>query len=165
MQAIEREVDRSLIGLSRAADMRYVGQEHAVTVDLPRALFLERDRAGIKRHFDEVHAKRYGFNAPREPAEIVSLYSSVVGRMEKPAPKRLARTGGANPSSTSRKVYFAELGGFTDTAVYWREELLAGMRIKGPALVEEYASTTVIFPGDELEVSEFGDLVITIGRR
>ena len=39
-----------------------------------------------------------------------------------------------------------------------------GQRIKGPALVEEYASTTVIFKGDSLEVSKFGDLVITIAR-
>ncbi|MFA5912197.1 MAG: hydantoinase/oxoprolinase family protein [Burkholderiales bacterium] len=165
MQAIERDVDdRSRVGMSRAADMRYVGQEHAVTVDLPLALFRDRDRAGIKRHFDEVHAKRYGFNAPNDPAEIVSLYSSVVGRMEKPAPKRMRSASAEQPPHEVRKVFFAELGGFVDTAVYLRADLTGGTRIKGPALVEEYASTSVIFPGDELEVSVFGDLVITIAR-
>jgi N-methylhydantoinase A len=145
--------------------MRYVGQEHAVTVNLPLALFRNRDRAGIKRHFDEVHAKRYGFNAPKDPAEIVSLYSSVVGRLEKPAPKKCIRGAGAGRVTAEvRKVFFAELGGFADTAVYLRGNLPAGTRIQGPALVEEYASTTVVYPGDELEVSEFGDLVVTIAR-
>src|SRR5215470_785809 len=43
----------------RAADMRYVGQEHAVTVDLPNEVFASQDREAIKRHFDEMHALRY----------------------------------------------------------------------------------------------------------
>ena len=51
----------------RSADMRYVGQEHAVTVDLPIELFTSQDRDGIKRLFDAVHQTRYGFSvAERE---------------------------------------------------------------------------------------------------
>ncbi len=64
---------------ARGADMRYVGQEHAVTVALPAELFAAEDRAGIKRAFDAVHEVRYGFSSPQEPAEIVSLRSSVTG--------------------------------------------------------------------------------------
>lgn len=44
----------------RAGDMRYVGQEHAVTVDLPHDFFVRKDRGAIKNHFDEVHKVRYG---------------------------------------------------------------------------------------------------------
>jgi N-methylhydantoinase A len=36
--------------------------------------------------------------------------------------------------------------------------------IEGPALVEEYASTTVVLPGDKLSVSPFGDLIIKVNR-
>jgi N-methylhydantoinase A len=61
-------------------------------------------------------------------------------------------------------VLFAEEAGFIDAPVYARGDLLAGDRIAGPALVEEYASTTVVLPGDELEVSRYGDLVISIDR-
>ena len=43
------------VEVRRAADMRYVGQEHAVTVDLPGELFAAQDRAGIKARFDAVH--------------------------------------------------------------------------------------------------------------
>lgn len=166
-RALERDVtDPSKITSTRRADMRYVGQEHAVTVDLPMKLFTDRDQAGIKTHFDEVHALRYGFHADAEPAEIVSLHSSVIGWLDKPKPKRMPR-GTPSPEaalSQKRDVYFTEAGRFVATPVYVRDRLQAGMRIEGPALVEEYASTTVVFAGDVLEVSEFGDLVITIAR-
>src|SRR5205823_12918143 len=77
-------VGRSSIGLSdilvtRGADMRYVGQEHAVSIDLPQDLFAAEDRNGIKRCFDAVHEARYGYAAPDEPAEMVSLRSTVTG--------------------------------------------------------------------------------------
>jgi N-methylhydantoinase A len=60
-------------------------------------------------------------------------------------------------------VYFSHAGGWVDTATYQRERLLAGNVIAGPALVEEYASTTVVLPGDRLEVDRFGHLVIEVG--
>ena len=79
------------ITVTRGADMRYVGQEHAVTVDLPLDLFVRRDRAAIKAHFDAVHEQRYGYAAPKEEAEIVSLRSAVIGQLHKPAIEEIAR--------------------------------------------------------------------------
>src|ERR1700720_3947091 len=58
------------ITLKRAADMRYVGQEHAVTVDIPLAVFGRRDHRAIKRLFDAMHELRYGTCAAAEAAEI-----------------------------------------------------------------------------------------------
>ena len=71
--------------IERAADMRYVGQEHAVTVDVPLEAFENRDVAAIKAAFDAVHTLRYGYCSATEPAEIVSLRTSVTGHMPKPA--------------------------------------------------------------------------------
>ena len=48
------------IVIKRAADMRYVGQEHAVTVDIPLKVFAKRDRNAIKRLFDEKTFRAYG---------------------------------------------------------------------------------------------------------
>ena len=77
----------------RGADMRYVGQEHAVTVDIPIDLFKAKDRDGIKKRFDAVHETRYGYSAPQENAEIVSLRSATIGLMRKPASEPIG-TGG-----------------------------------------------------------------------
>jgi N-methylhydantoinase A len=154
------------IDIERSADMRYVGQEHAVTVDLPVELFRNQDRAGIKARFDAVHQTRYGFSVAAEKAEIVSLRSAIIGQMKKPAFEHIAKAG-PDPDKAAfhgkRPVYFASTG-FVDTSTYDRPALKAGNKIAGPALIEEHASTTVAHPGDQVEVDAFGDLVITVRR-
>ena len=155
------------VAVQRSADMRYVGQEHAVTVELPVELFHAEDRDGIKRRFDAVHETRYGYSAPGEKAEIVSLRSAITGLMRKPTFEPIA-AGNAEPPAAAfrgtRPVYFAEAGRHVDTPSFDREALLADNRIAGPALIEEYASTTVAHPGDVVTVDAFGDLVIEILR-
>jgi len=159
-------VKPSKIAIKRSADMRYVGQEHAVTVDLPMTVFTRKDRDAIKRHFDATHAQRYGTSAPQERAEIVSLRSTVTGLMRKPPQTKIGR-GGAAPakaaSTGQRKVFYG--GRFHQTPTYRRDALAAGNRIKGPALIEEYASTTVLMPGDVMTVDALGNLVIAVGGR
>jgi N-methylhydantoinase A len=150
-----------------AADMRYVGQEHAVTVDIPHELLRDRDTAGIKKRFDNIHAVRYGYHSDDEDAEIVSLRVSVVGRIPKPEPKRLAAATDAGAEAAVRErrpVRFGVLGGTMDTPVYDRALLREGAIFTGPALVEEHASTTVIAPGDAMTVDAYGNLHIEIGR-
>jgi len=165
-ETVTRGQTLSRVHVTRSADMRYVGQEHAVTVELPVELFKSKDRDGIKARFDAVHQVRYGFSVATEKAEIVSLRSAIVGEMQKPAFEHIAK-GDAEPEPAAfrgkRPVYFANTG-FIDTPTYHRPELKAGNRIAGPVLIEEHASTTVVHPGDRLSVDEFGDLIIEIGR-
>jgi N-methylhydantoinase A len=165
-KALERSgVRHGRLQVAYSADMRYVGQEHPVTVDLDAAVLRRRTRQAIKRHFDEVHLQRYGTNAPKERAEIVSLRASVSGVMKKPALERIARGGRTPPRESaagSRKAWFG--GKAHATRAFRRDALRAGNRIEGPALIEEHASTTVVMPGDRAAVDEFGNLVMEIGR-
>jgi len=162
-------VKPSRVAIKRAMDMRYVGQEHAVTVDLPMSVFTKQDREAIKRHFDAMHLLRYGTSAPDERAEVVSLRSTVIGTMKKPPQETIPR-GARAPAKAAfngtRKVYFAadgRAGRFVATPTWRRAELRAGNRIAGPALVEEHASTTVLSPGDVMTVDDYGNLVIAVG--
>jgi len=153
------------IAIKRAADMRYVGQEHAVTVDIPLNVFARRDHGAIKRLFDQMHELRYGTCAPAEPAEIVSLRSTVSGVMRKPPLARIKRGRAAPPKAAftgKRSVNLGERGGFRPTPTYRRTDLLAGNTIEGPALIEEHASTTVLMSGDLLTVDPFGNLLIAV---
>jgi N-methylhydantoinase A len=154
------------IAVTRGADMRYVGQEHAVSVELPTELFGTRDLEGIKRRFDAVHETRYGYSSPDEAAEIVSLRCAVVGVLGKP-PLETIEAGTPEPPAAAfrgnRPVFFADAG-YVDTPTYDRGKLTAANRISGPALIEEYASTTVVDPGDVVHVDGFGNLVIDIRR-
>ncbi|MBV9527643.1 MAG: hypothetical protein JOZ79_04655, partial [Sphingomonas sp.] len=97
-------------------------------------------------------------------AELVSLRATVSGVMPKP-PQLPVTRGEAEPEKgalrAEKPVYYNAK--FLPTKVYRRPELRSGNRVEGPALIEEHASTTVIFPGDVMTVDEFGNLVIEIG--
>src|SRR6476619_7610388 len=119
------------IVVERAAVMRYVGQEHAVTVELPSQFFAEKNRDAIKRRFDEVHAIRYGTSAPKEPADLVSLRTTVLGTMRKP-PRHTVHEGEEQPPRgalrTRKDVYFRNEG-FVSTSVFKRANLQSGNRV------------------------------------
>ncbi|MEC8725988.1 MAG: hydantoinase/oxoprolinase family protein, partial [Pseudomonadota bacterium] len=154
--------DRILV--SRGADMRYVGQEHSVTVDLPSHLFASENRAGIKERFDEVHNLRYGTCAPQERSEIVSLRVTVTGMLEKPLLKSIVSGEEKPPKGAHTGTKPVRFGGeILKTDTWDRTQLLAKNLIIGPALIEEHASTTVLHPGDTLTVDDFGNLNINIG--
>jgi N-methylhydantoinase A len=148
------------VTISRAADMRYVGQEHPVTVQLPPDVFRRRNAEALKEQFDQEHLRRYGTNAPNERAEIVSLRATVTGVLKNPPLERIAR-GGKQPLASAnlgkRRAYF---GKHLPTPTFAREALRAGNVIAGPALIEEHASTTVVLPGDKMKVDAFGNLEI-----
>lgn len=153
------------IVFERAADMRYVGQEHAVAVRIPAHVGDESARAEIKRLFDEAHELRYSHSAPDESADIVSLRVSAIGRLDKPRFARIAR-GEKDPPARgrrgARKISF-DGAVAVQALVYDREKLLHGNVIDGPAIIEEAASTTVVEPGDTVTVNEFGHLIIQLG--
>ena len=121
------------IVVKRAADMRYHGQEHAVTVDLPDAVFKRRDRTGIKRAFDDMHLLRYGTSAPQENAEIVSLRATVAGILRKPTQAKIRR-GTVVPLKAAftgkRAVYFG--AGFQAGADLFARRAVSRQPHQGP---------------------------------
>ena len=160
----DAKLDTRRLVIARSIDMRYVGQEHAVTVEIPLNAFSRGGKSEIKRHFDELHAERYGRGSPEEPTEIVSIRSTVTGKMKKPRLAKIDR-GGPRPAAAAfsgeRKVFFPGKG-WLKCRTYRREKLFSGNRLSGPALVEEHASTTVVQSGDALRVDDYGNLVLSI---
>src|SRR6185436_16634827 len=143
-------VDAAAIEFLRQVDVRYVGQSYELTIpagdDLPGRFHREHDRT-------------YGFAAPAEPVELVSVRLTTIGRIEKPPQRPLEAEGDAGPKST-RPVLFAESEGYVDCPIYDRYALPAGARLAGPAVVEEFDSTTVVHPGFAVSVDDAGNLVI-----
>ncbi|HUK40943.1 MAG TPA: hypothetical protein VLX11_07865, partial [Candidatus Acidoferrales bacterium] len=149
----------------RAADMRYVGQEHAVAVRVPEAVGDEAARGQIKKLFDEAHELRYSHSAPGESADIVSLRVSAIGRLEKPQFPKIPEGNAAPPPAARRGVrsVIFEGSGALEAAVFDRTKLLQGNVINGPAIIEEAASTTVVEPGDTVTVNAYGHLIMQLG--
>jgi N-methylhydantoinase A len=152
--------------VQRFLDMRYVGQEHAVTVEIPASAFVGSSKSLIKQAFDEAHRERYGRGSPSEPAEIVSIRSVLTGVLKKPLLEQIPAGSRTPPRSAwvgERRAYFSGAG-WLSTPVWRREELKAGNVIRGAALIEEHASTTVLQPGDVLRVDALGNLCIAIAQ-
>jgi N-methylhydantoinase A len=165
-QALEASgIPADRIVFERAADMRYVGQEHAVAVRMPVNVGDEAARAEIKRLFDEAHDLRYSHSAPEESADIVSLRVSAIGRLGKPQFAKIPQ-GEATPPAAARRgqrpVIFEGVGA-VQAPIFERSKLLQGNVIEGPAVIEEAASTTVVEPGDRVTVNEYGHLVMELG--
>jgi N-methylhydantoinase A len=148
---LEREgTSRDEIEFVRQVDLRYVGQSYELTIPYGD---------GMLDRFHAEHDRVYGFAAPGEPAELVNLRLTTVGRIAKPALVEIA-PGGAEPADR-REVYFAEEEGFVDTPIYDRYGLGAGAMIEGPAVVEELDSTTLVHPGYRGRVDVYGNLLVT----
>jgi N-methylhydantoinase A len=163
MALFEREgIAVKNIVVSYGMDLRYLGQEHTLTVPAP-ALMKENDKPVMEKKFDALHRKVYGHNAPEEPKEIVSLKATGIAKVRKPVLKRIA-SGAADPSNQAklgaRKVYIGN-GVYQNFGIYRRDLLLEGNRIQGPALVEEDTATTVIEADQHCSVDRYGNLIIT----
>lgn len=161
---LDSGVEFQEVSFVRAADMRYVGQEHTVMVTLP-SMADAGAIAALKARFDAEHAERFGHGAPDEPAEIVSLRVSAVGQLPRPELAKIA-TGGAVPEASARTgerdVVFPGHG-VLRVPVFVRSGLLAGNQLRGPAVIEEGSATTLLRPDDSAEVDGYGNLLLTIG--
>ncbi len=153
------------MSLVRSIDLRYVGQEHTISLPVEQELLTRDDAVILRGRFDELHKSTYGYDAPDVEVEIVNLRLTALGRIQPPRLVHLPE-GPQQPSAEAergtRKVYFAERQAFIDSPVYHRDTLRAGNVIVGPALIEEYATTTVVYPGDRLVVNPYGLLELQI---
>ncbi len=150
------------VAFVRQAELRYVGQGYELAVPLPEGPLGPTAIASLLEQFHCAHERAYGYAAPSEPAELVNLRLTAIGRIAKPRLRRLAATGCevATAQKGRRPVFFAESGGFVDCAIYDSYQLPPGGQIPGPAVVEEIDSTTVIHPGYRAEVDDFGNLLL-----
>jgi N-methylhydantoinase A len=99
----------------------------------------------------------------RAAVEIVSLHCVAIAETPRPALEDLARrTEAPHDPPPVRKVYFPEIGASVETQVFLRWNLPIGYKGSGPAVVEEYGSTTVIGPWDTFEVGVLGEIAISI---
>jgi N-methylhydantoinase A len=111
--------------------------------------------------FHDIHQLTFGYAYRGEqPVELVNLRVLAVGSVHRP-PSGPSIGNGRRASAApdaERPVYFDE--GFVDCPIYRRRDLGAGTSLDGPAIVEEFGSTTVVFPGWGLLVDGYGNHVL-----
>jgi N-methylhydantoinase A len=166
VEALARNgIDGPRMRLVREADVRYVGQSMEVRVPAPSGAIGAGFLSALIGAFHEAHKRTFGYNyAGQQKVELVNFCVSGFGLIERPAIPTLAGQSGATPARKAlRPVYFD--GATCDTPVYDRGSLLPGAKLEGPAVVEEFGSTTVVFPTQALEVDPHGVLIIRAAAR
>ena len=137
--------------LTRAVAMRYVGQSFEIDISWGKR---------FEEAFHSAHRERYGYSDNSRPTEIVSLRLRAAGITDKPSLGKKTSGGHKTPTAIrSAKVCFTARA--IEIPVYSRDELKAGMRLNGPAVVTEYSSTTLIPPGRRVETDPWLNLIIT----
>ncbi|HEY7347883.1 MAG TPA: hydantoinase/oxoprolinase family protein [Ktedonobacterales bacterium] len=149
--------------LLRSADMRYHGQAYEVRVDIPARLVDAAMGRQAVEAFHQAHRSVYGYDyRGKQQVEFVNLRVTGLGLIDKPALREI-ESGGPDAAAArkgERAVYFEAAGAFQPCPLYDRASLLAGNLISGPAIIEEYGSTTVVFPGQQAAVDRFGNLLL-----
>ncbi len=145
----------------RAVDLRYLGQEHTVTVDVADVALWDT----LRSQFDAAHKRAYGYAAPDVEVELLNLRLTLVFPLEPPRLPTVERVGRRTPEPfETRAIYSTVAQDEVECAVFRRDALGVGDVVEGPAAIEEAGTTTIIEPGDVLTVEPHGCLVIQIGE-
>ena len=141
-------------------DARYVGQNFEVQV--PVANINEPDYTAFEAGFHQAHQREYSYNVPERAIEIINCRVKAIGSVIKAPLPKLAINPTAPAPISARSVYFGSDLGWLETKVYRRTDLGAGLSLKGPIIIEEMSSTTVIAPEQNMRVDDYGNLVVQI---
>jgi N-methylhydantoinase A len=135
-----------------SCDLRYRGQGYEL--NLPYG-------AGVLQRFHAEHKRRYGYSSPEREVEIVTV--RMRGRVA--SPEKLSRLkiseeqGNLKPAAAM--VHFG--GKRHKTQIVPRASIMAGKRLRGPAIITEYSATTVVPPGLSFHKDQAGNLLIETG--
>jgi N-methylhydantoinase A len=151
------------IRLDRALDMRYAGQGYEITVPCHDNALHRDGIAGLRRRFDELHKQMFGHMAPDQPVDVVSYRLSGIGLVAAP-PMPKYKPVGAKPDDALRQHRQVRFDGKSLACpVYQRERLDVGLALDGPAILDQFDCTTVVWPGQTARVDEWKNVVITEG--
>lgn len=162
MEALARErIGTAEIRMSHYLEVRYAGQDFSLPIPVDPSCYAGGYRANVRDKFHELHQTRFGYHDADLALEIVNARLAATAPSSTPSLPAPSPYQGHARVGTRPVIFNADA---VDSAIYRRESLAPGERVKGPAVIQEYASTTVLFPEDRAEVAPSGELLIQVGQ-
>jgi len=140
-------------------DARYYGQAYELIVPVQKPIGKNSLRDLIKS-FQEKHCLTYGYSVDNGRVEIVNLRLIATGVTSKPSLRKANIEVKESIKTSSRQVFFEEYDKFVECPIYARSRLGAGNVVNGPSIIEQYDSTTIIYPHWKATVDGFRNLLI-----
>jgi N-methylhydantoinase A len=154
--ALAKEFGTREVFFEHHAEMRYRGQRHNIKVPVSGL----KQSAAIRAAFERDYKRRYGHADAKAAAEFQALHLSAFARLERPDIARLPRAATQPPPPESRRIFIGAAGGWLDAQIFNRDALEPGFSASGPAVIEEYGSTTLVWPGDRFEIGALHEIRI-----
>ncbi len=148
--------------LLRSVDLRYQGQSHELAVTVPSGPLTSQGLEQLHEQFHAAHARAYGYDAREDAVELVNVRLTALGVSPKPRLPALPQ-GSSDPAQAlkgQRPVWFSETAGFTPCPVLDRARLRWGNIVPGPAVIEALDATTLVHPGYQATVDQYGNLLL-----
>ena len=145
----------------RSAFMRYRGQGHEIAVALPVGGFTAADRASITTLFEEAYRKLYSRSIPGAEIEVLSWVIAVTAPEEGKLASEMPLTRAAAKPRGRRPVFDPIAAEFREVPIYWRAELAPGATIKGPAIIAEDDTSTIVSASFDARIDRFGYIELT----
>ena len=146
-------------------EMRYVGQNYELQVEVPGRKITDGEYLEIRDKFFKEHEKNYGYFNPSAPIQLINFRSEAVGVVTKPELSKIEvkMTSAKEAVLAERTVYFEEAGEVV-CPVYDRSKLGRIERVEGPCIIEQMDSTSVIPPGTWFKVDDYGNIIVTVSE-
>ena len=156
--ALAAELGNVPLTFLRQAQMRFAGQRHFVQTSVTPDSTLEQTRAA----FETLYRQRFGHVDQGAPIEIVGLTLTATAQIQRPPLEQLRPAVDKPTIARKRLVYFSERSARIETPVYDRNSLPSGFESAGPAVIEEYGSTTIVGPDDRFAIGKLGEIRIRL---
>jgi N-methylhydantoinase A len=150
--------------MTRAAEVRYAGQGHELSVPIPSGCLGPDALPAIEKAHAEIYVAHYGYAEPPGARLEATNWKIEIGCVAPPVVLSRPPRGGGDARKGSRRVYFPESGGFVDCPVFDRYRLGPGASVRGPAVIEERETTAMLLPGDQAQVDDHGTLIIHVAK-
>ncbi len=161
---VEPALGRTKANVQIIADCRYIGQGHEIRVSVPVKKLTKADGVRLKAEFERLYEQVYGLRIPNQEAESITW--SVTVSSSSVQPKRAAKaTRKPAPKPRSRRtLYDPALGKQVQAPVYWRFDMKPGALVKGPAIIAEDETSTIVGANFTASINSLGYIVLERAR-
>ena len=161
-------IDEEDRAVEATLDMRCVGQNFELAVALEGAsraeVVTQVSASRLREMFFDTHEKTYGFSNPDEAVEVINFRLAARGSLHGPTRSAAPLTDDPPPPPIAQRAVFFEPDAAIDSPVFARDDFGRGHTITGPAVIEQFDATTLVYPGDVLRIDHHNNMRIEVRR-
>ncbi len=157
---VSSAVSRSAINVRIVADCRYIGQGHEIQISVPARQLAKADGPKLIAAFEQSYKTVYGLVIPGQPVEAVTWSVTASSRAEIAKAIRKHGTAKKPKPIKKRELFDAVKGKAVNVPVYWRDDLMLGAKLQGPAIIAEPETSTIVGSGFNARINSRGSIVM-----